>query len=116
MQQPERFDMTHMMLGFMGRPKVYIAVISCFFVAAVAAQNAPTERPVAQAPHAVWKAASKPGEATRKLLALQASGAAASDKQYPMPVAVAEKVHQRYLDSFTHPIPEKLGSTLEKSK
>lgn len=56
----------------------------------------------------------KVGEATQKLLMLQASGVAASNNQYPMPVAVAEKVYQRYIDSFSHPIPEKTGSTLEK--
>lgn len=55
----------------------------------------------------------KVGEATHRLLALQASGVAASDKQYPMPVAVAEKVYQRYVDSFSHPIAEKTGSALE---
>ena len=56
----------------------------------------------------------KVGDATHKLLALQASGAVASDLQHPMPVAVAEKIYQRYLDSFSHPIPEKSGSALEK--
>lgn len=79
------------------------------------------EAPKAQSPQVlpqkvVLMPSLKVGEATYKLLALQASGAAASDKQHPMPVAVAEKVYQRYLDSFSHPIPEKSGSTLDTLK
>lgn len=56
----------------------------------------------------------KVGEATRRLLELQARGTMASERQYPVPVAVAEKVYQRYLESFSHPIAEKSGSTLDK--
>lgn len=55
----------------------------------------------------------KVGEATHKLLDIQARGLMASDKQYPMPVAVAERIYQRYLASFEHPIAEKSGSALD---
>lgn len=68
----------------------------------------------AQPPTTVLLPALKVGEATRKLLEIQAQGVAASPLQYAMPVAVAQKVYQRYVDSFAHPIPEKLGSTLEQ--
>ena len=53
------------------------------------------------------------GQTTRQLLEMQARGTRASDRQYPMPVAVAEKIYQRYVDSFSHPIPEKLDSAME---
>lgn len=47
------------------------------------------------------------GEQTRSWLELQASGAQASAAERPMQGEVAERVYQRYLDSFTHPIPER---------
>ena len=49
----------------------------------------------------------KPGEQTRAWLDLQASGAQASPADRPMSGEVAERVYQRYLDSFTHPIPDR---------
>lgn len=82
---------------------------------AVQAQEVPrVQAQPAQPPTTVLLPALKVGEATRKLLDIQAQGVAASPLQYAMPVAVAQKVYQRYVDSFAHPIPEKLGSTLEQ--
>jgi hypothetical protein len=46
------------------------------------------------------------GKQTRSALELQRSGQAASGTERPMSGAVAERTYQRYLDSFTHPIPE----------
>jgi hypothetical protein len=46
------------------------------------------------------------GKQTRTALELQRSGQAASGTERPMSGAVAERAYQRYLDSFTHPIPE----------
>lgn len=53
------------------------------------------------------------GVSTRRLLALQASGQHASPLQYSMPIDVASKVYARYLESFSHPIPEHLNSALD---
>lgn len=53
--------------------------------------------------------ASEPGlEApdTRAWLNLQAGGTAAQGAARPLPGEVADAVYQRYLQSFTHPIPE----------
>lgn len=47
------------------------------------------------------------GEATRAWLELQTSGHAASQVERPMSGPVAERAYKRYLDSFTHPIPER---------
>jgi hypothetical protein len=55
----------------------------------------------------------KVGEATHKLLDIQARGLMASNRQYPVPVAVAERIYQRYLASFEHPIAENSGSALD---
>lgn len=46
------------------------------------------------------------GEATREWLRYQRSGDHASVSERPMPGDVAERVYQRYLQSFSHPIPE----------
>ena len=42
----------------------------------------------------------------RAWLDLQAAGTAASNEPRPMPGEVADAVHERYLNSFRHPIPE----------
>ena len=54
------------------------------------------------------------GASTRHLLAAQAQGLQASPLQYSMPIDVANKVYERYLNSFTHEIPEHLGSALNE--
>ena len=47
------------------------------------------------------------GDATRAWMEFQTSGVAASQVDRPMHGQVAERVYQRYLDSFTHPIPDR---------
>ena len=47
------------------------------------------------------------GWATRNWLAIQTSGAYAVTEDRPMPGEAATLVYQRYLNSFTHPIPER---------
>lgn len=56
------------------------------------------------------------GDATRSLLRQQAQGVHATTADHPMPGAVAQQVYQRYVKSFSHPIPEQLGSTLQPKK
>lgn len=61
---------------------------------------------LAQAQDAAPAAPAQPGDETRAWLQLQASGAAAVPEAAPMSGEVADKVYQRYLKSFDHPIPE----------
>ena len=71
--------------------------------------------------HAVEEQAPEPeaakyiGHATRALLAMQASGAHASSQNYVTPGVVAHKVYERYVNSFGHPIPERLASNIGES-
>jgi hypothetical protein len=46
------------------------------------------------------------GKQTREALELQRSGRAASETERPMSGEVAERTHRRYVESFSHPIPE----------
>ena len=46
------------------------------------------------------------GDKTEALLELQRSETAASRTPRPMSGEQAENIHKRYLDSFTHPIPD----------
>jgi len=46
------------------------------------------------------------GQDARAWTELQKSGAASSNAVRPMPGEVADKVYDRYLQSFSHPIPE----------
>lgn len=46
------------------------------------------------------------GDETRQWLELQASGNASLGTIRPMPGEIADKVYQRYLDSYDHPLPE----------
>lgn len=50
--------------------------------------------------------AAEVGKQTRDALELQRSGQAASDTARPMSGEVAERTHRRYVESFSHPIPE----------
>lgn len=59
--------------------------------------------PLAQA--APTDSAPRPGAETRAWLRLQASGTASVSEAQPMPGEVADKVYQRYLNSFGQPIP-----------
>lgn len=72
------------------------------------AMNAPAEPMEPE-----WAPALKIGEATSGLLALQASGAAASRTQRPITGELAGRSYQRYLKSFDYPIPEKFGATVK---
>jgi hypothetical protein len=47
------------------------------------------------------------GSQTRLWLGTQTSGVSAVSDERPMPGEVATLVYQRYLNSFTHPIPER---------
>ncbi len=51
-------------------------------------------------------AAAEVGKQTRDALELQRSGQAASTTARPMSGEVAERAHRRYVESFSHPIPE----------
>lgn len=72
------------------RNKILMVLLSGLPVLAVAAGSVPV------------------GTETRGWTALQVEGKAASDVARPMPGEIAERVYQRYADSFSHPIPEKL--------
>lgn len=50
------------------------------------------------------------GSQTRYWLATQTSGASSVSDPRPMPGEVATLVYDRYLKSFTHPIPERYES------
>ncbi|MDB5974810.1 MAG: hypothetical protein JWR07_1570 [Nevskia sp.] len=50
------------------------------------------------------------GSQTRFWLATQTSGVSAVAEERPMPGEAATLVYQRYLTSFTHPIPERYES------
>ena len=52
------------------------------------------------------RASNQVGDATSNLLALQAQGQYASRNAYPVTSDVAQRTYQRYLESFTHKIPE----------
>jgi hypothetical protein len=46
------------------------------------------------------------GQQTREALELQRSGQSASTTERPASGEVADRTHRRYVDSFSHPIPE----------
>lgn len=73
---------------------------------AAAPADAPASAPVAT-PVAAPVAGQGFGSQTRFWLATQVSGANAVTDERPMPGEVATLVYQRYLASFTHPIPER---------
>lgn len=50
-------------------------------------------------------AAQQPVVAARDWLELQSSGAAASSQPQPLSGAAMDKVHERYVKSFGHPLP-----------
>lgn len=54
------------------------------------------------------------GDATRNLLQRQAQGDSASAQQYALSGVVAQKVYERYVNSFKHPIPEHSSSAIAK--
>lgn len=85
---------------------------------AAAPAQAPTSAnnsPVA-APVLVVRPVQPVGQATQTLLHLQREGQMASPLSYSMPHAVASKVYERYVNSFAHPIPERLDSIMESER
>jgi hypothetical protein len=55
------------------------------------------------------------GDATRRLLDLQASGQLASATPRPIPGEQAQRSRARYLKSFEHPIPEEFKSPVAQA-
>ena len=95
-------------------------------VGSVSAQTAPPalptppQAPVAacaappcQPPPGTAPAAMPVGQATRALLQQQAATEPSRPPQ-PMAGGVAQKVYARYVDSFSHPIPERAASPMAK--
>ncbi|PIG07271.1 DUF3613 domain-containing protein [Comamonas sp. 26] len=60
-------------------------------------------------------ATNRVGDATSYLLALQAGGHYASRNAYPVTSDVAQRTYARYLESFTHKIPESSDSQVGSS-
>ena len=75
-------------------------------VAAADAKAAVTQTQVPTAATLTPRATNQVGDATSNLLALQAQGQYASRNAYPVTSDVAQRTYQRYLESFTHKIPE----------
>ena len=73
---------------------------------AATAQAAVTQTPAPGNASLTPPASNRVGDATSYLLALQASGQYASRNAYPVTSDVAQRSYQRYLESFTHKIPE----------
>lgn len=73
------------------------------------AASAPAAAPVAT-PVAAPAQGQGFGSQTRFWLATQTSGVSAVTDERPMPGEAATLVYQRYLASFTHPIPERYES------
>lgn len=79
--------------------------------AAAAPAAAPADAAAAApAPVAAPVAGQGLGSQTRFWLATQASGVSSVTEERPMPGEAATLVYQRYLTSFTHPIPERYES------
>lgn len=57
------------------------------------------------------KPMSKPGEQTRHWLELQKKGQVSSPNSQALPGPAAAQIYQRYLNSFSHPIPEYFSET-----
>ena len=75
-------------------------------VAAADAKAAVTQTQVPTAATLTPRATNQVGDATSNLLALQAQGQYTSRNAYPVTSDVAQRTYQRYLESFTHKIPE----------
>ena len=75
---------------------------------AATAQAAVTQTPAPGNASLTPPASSRVGDATSYLLALQASGQYASRNAYPVTSDVAQRSYQRYLESFTHKIPQSM--------
>lgn len=74
--------------------------------ASAAAKAAVTQTPAPSNASLTPVATNRGGDATTHLLKLQAEGQYASRNAYPVTSDVAQRTYQRYLESFTHKIPE----------
>lgn len=112
-------------------PMLSICALAAAFLMPVAASaQTPTGSPQSgQAPHPApaqdTLAAEKEeafdlpqqvGDATLNLFAWQRSGEIASPTARPIAGGVASRSYERYLKSFEHPIPERLGSSVTNAK
>ena len=87
-----------------------VAPVSATPNATVAAQAAVTQSQVPSNTSLNPPATNRVGDATSYLLALQAGGQYASRNAYPVTSDVAQRTYARYLESFTHKIPESSDS------
>ena len=87
-------------------PPRSVAPVSATPAATVAAQAAVTQSQAPSNTSLNPPATNRVGDATSYLLALQAGGQYASRNAYPVTSDVAQRTYQRYLESFTHKIPE----------
>ncbi len=101
---PLRQRVAALLLSLASGPAMWLAV-------GQDARAADAEAPSPPA-HAAPAAPARVGDATAGLLALQREGRAASTVPRPIAGEVATRSHQRYLKSFEHPIPERLGATI----
>ena len=103
-----------------------LAIFAALITSAVQAQTAdeqatdhcveaPCATSAAAPAAAVEPAPYVPGSVTRSLLQRQAQGLEASSHQYTQSGVVAQKVYERYVKSFTHPIPEHSASAIAKA-
>ncbi|HWY26179.1 MAG TPA: DUF3613 domain-containing protein [Nevskia sp.] len=98
----------------------WMMVAACTLPFAALAQpeaTAPADNATAApAPAAAPAAGQGFGSQTRYWLATQTSGASSATDARPMPGEVASLVYQRYLNSFTHPIPERFEADTFSTK
>lgn len=87
----------------MNRRVTIMAMVPLWLFAAAA--NGAEGTPSTQAEASMAQAAGTAG-ATRLWLARQREGQQASARAQPLSGAVQEQVYERYLKSFSHPIPE----------
>lgn len=87
-----------------------VAPVSATPNATVAAHAAVTQSQAPSSTSLNPPATNRVGDATSYLLALQAGGQYASRNAYPVTSDVAQRTYARYLESFTHKIPESSDS------
>lgn len=102
------------MRGWMMVAACTLPFAASFSASAQSEATTPSADTSAPAPAATSAAAPVQGQGfgsqTRFWLATQTSGVSAVTEERPMPGEAATLVYQRYLTSFTHPIPERYES------